>query len=95
MLAASISLLAGLTAVLAGTTTSITNGTVVGKECANHDAISYQSLPYAQPPVGDLRFAPPRPYNKTFTGPYQATNATVNCLQFGNSSLPGPQSEDW
>lgn len=51
-------------------------------------------IPYALPPLDDLRFAPPLPGN--FTGLISTPEPRSGCLQFGLANiLPGTQSEDW
>lgn len=41
---------------------SIDAGSLEGGRCNGvSDAIYFKSIPYAQPPIGDLRFAPPKP----------------------------------
>jgi carboxylesterase type B len=64
----------------------------------------FLGVPYAEPPVGDLRFAPPQ--NKAKGGVIKATEFGPSCMQqFGNSStiytaqvpqflINGGQSED-
>lgn len=71
---------------------------------------SFFSIPYAEPPVGALRWAPPRPWSATGCsdsgggggggdGKGVVINATVPapaCIQFGSEfAEAGPQSEDW
>jgi carboxylesterase type B len=43
-------------------------GAVNGAKCVNTAVNSFLSIPYAQPPVRDLRFAPPQ----AFEGSYPA-----------------------
>ncbi|KAI9744274.1 MAG: hypothetical protein M1818_002426 [Claussenomyces sp. TS43310] len=71
-------------------------GTIQGTSCNTSKASAFLSVPYAQPPVGNLRFAPPQPYNGNFSGgTYQATVAAPSCIQFGTEFIEsGPTSED-
>ncbi|KAL7626531.1 hypothetical protein AAE478_003303 [Parahypoxylon ruwenzoriense] len=77
--------LVGLLA-LAGSAESKTvrtrSGVVQGSKCVATDVDYFLSVPYAKPPVGDLRFAPPEPLNNTA---YTVINATIPppaCPQF-------------
>ncbi|KAF8859600.1 alpha/beta-hydrolase [Acephala macrosclerotiorum] len=48
-----------------------------------------------QPPIGDLSFATPKAFNKTFSSAYKAKYAAPNCIPFGTSFLEsGPSYED-
>ncbi|KAK4696199.1 hypothetical protein P7C71_g1679, partial [Lecanoromycetidae sp. Uapishka_2] len=71
-------------------------GIIQGSLCAHTNASGFQSIPYAQPPVGDLRFEPPQPYNASFSnGLLNATQPAPSCIQFGNQFIEnGAQSED-
>jgi len=54
----------------------------------------FLGIPYAQPPVGALRFAPPVPAH-SWNGTRQALEFGPACPQpAGSLSAPGPQSED-
>lgn len=93
-----LSLLAGRAAIVAAQdapTVKTVNGTVQGAKCPLNDVNLFLGIPYAQPPVGDLRFAPPQSYNQSFDN-RQATQQPPACSQFNVAfSERGPQSEDW
>jgi carboxylesterase type B len=75
---------------------TIAAGTVLGTSCNTSEATAFLSIPYAQPPIGDLRFAPPEPYNTKYPGGiYQATTPPPSCIQFGNVLIEPDASEDW
>lgn len=83
--------------VLAQTAPTVTlrNGTLQGVKCPSTDVNSFLGIPYAQAPVGALRFAPPLPYNQTFAS-RDATRPPPACVQFdAQFAEQGPQSEDW
>lgn len=75
---------------------TITNGTIQGGKCDTSDANAFLGVPYALPPVGDLRLAAPKPYNKKFDGVLDTTAQPPSCPQFGLAYVEdGKQSEDW
>ena len=70
----------------------VREGELEGKLVENTRA--FLGIPYAQPPVGELRFAPARPA-KRWKGVRQAVEFGPSCPQNpGALSAPGPQSED-
>lgn len=75
----------------------IANGTIRGGRCASADVNYFLSIPYAVPPVGDLRFTPPQPYNQTFAVVRDATTPAPSCPQLGAFfvAYQAGQSEDW
>lgn len=77
--------------------TEIEAGTVQGAKCAQNDVTSFQSIPYAQPPVGSLRFAAPQAFQGKYSGSYlNATTVAPSCIQFGQAFIEhGRTSEDW
>jgi carboxylesterase type B len=72
-------------------------GAVNGAKCAASNANAFLSIPYANLPTGDLRFAPPQPFSGAYpTGGLDATSKPPPCIQFGSEFLePPPWSEDW
>lgn len=80
-----------------GKTVTTTNGTIEGGRCESSDVNSFLAIPYAQPPVGPLRFAAPESYNTTYDGVLRATSRAPNCPQFttGGELVEGTFSEDW
>lgn len=75
----------------------IANGTIRGGRCAFSPVNYFLSIPYAVPPVGNLRFTPPQPYNQTFAGVRDATTPAPSCPQLGAFfvAYQAGQSEDW
>lgn len=85
-------------AALSSASVTVDAGTIQGGHCSNgENAVYYKSIPYAEPPIGDLRFEPPKAYSKQFpNGKLDATNAAPACIQFGDEFVAqGPKSEDW
>jgi carboxylesterase type B len=77
---------------------TISAGTLQGGLCnTTSNAAYFKSIPYAQPPTGDMRFAPPEPLTQKYSeGVRQATAAAPACIQFGDEFVEeGPTSEDW
>ncbi|KAK5995384.1 Para-nitrobenzyl esterase-like protein [Cladobotryum mycophilum] len=59
-------------------TVSTSNGPVTGHLASNSSCVvEYLGIPYAKPPVGDLRFAPPQKLNGST--PYEASHYGYDC----------------
>ncbi|KAF9890629.1 hypothetical protein FE257_005760 [Aspergillus nanangensis] len=84
------------TALASSPSVTVDAGTLQGGQCANgQDAVYYKGIPYAEPPVGSLRFQPPQPYSKFPDGTFDATTPATACIQFGDSFVAqGEKSED-
>ncbi|KAI0122250.1 alpha/beta-hydrolase [Daldinia grandis] len=57
------------------------SGIVHGGQCSTADVNYFYSIPYAQPPLDELRFAPPKPYSNS-CGVVNATIPAPACIQF-------------
>ncbi|WPH00762.1 Hypothetical protein R9X50_00359200 [Acrodontium crateriforme] len=72
-----------------GPSVTIANGTVIGSTAAGID--SFKGIPFAQPPVGNLRLRAPQSIKKSF-GTINAVGVPTSCPQFNSqtntSSLP-------
>lgn len=63
----------------------------------NYDDAKYEAfigIPFAEPPLGDLRFQLPKPFNSTWSTPYQALNYGNGCYQKPASYFNFNISED-
>ncbi|XP_017043488.1 esterase P-like [Drosophila ficusphila] len=58
----------------------IANGKLLGKD--NGHYYSYESIPYAEPPIGELRFEAPQPYSNQWIDIFDATNPPAVCMQW-------------
>ncbi|XP_006825360.1 acetylcholinesterase-like [Saccoglossus kowalevskii] len=53
----------------------------------------YRGIPYAEPPVGDLRFAPPKP-KTPWQGEYDAADFRTACIQPETPPIPTDKIQD-
>ncbi|KAH6981253.1 putative neuroligin [Ilyonectria sp. MPI-CAGE-AT-0026] len=78
----------------ASPTAKVKNGTYEGKYVASYDQDLFLGIPYAQPPVGNLRLQNPQSLNTTFKK-RSATDYADSCVGYGNSAAwPFTLSED-
>lgn len=74
---------------------SLKNGTIIGKHLQHFKQDIYLGLPFAEPPIGSLRFLPPQPYRSSWLGVKQFEEYGYAChATLGTDSSNLPQSED-
>ena len=79
--------LATALSVATSPTAEVKNGTVVGKHVREWEQEHFLGIPFAQPPVGQLRFARPKSIEKKFDGPLDATQYGYSCYQYSNPTF--------
>lgn len=62
---------------------STKNGTYYGKYESEWNTDAFLGVPYAQPPVGPLRFHVPMPLNSSWQGSRNATEYGYECIGYG------------
>ncbi|KAJ9151369.1 Carboxylic ester hydrolase [Pleurostoma richardsiae] len=75
-------------------TVKILNGTYQGVYSNSYDQDFFLGMPYAQPPLGSLRFRNPQPLNTTWQGVRNASAYSDICYGYGSDSIWYPNSED-
>lgn len=77
-------------------TANLDNGTYIGLHNKEYDQDFFLGIPYAQPPVGSLRFAAPQPLTESFDEPRSATEYGWMCIGYGSdtANLGNPVNED-
>ncbi|KAI0016313.1 alpha/beta-hydrolase [Xylariomycetidae sp. FL0641] len=88
-LLAAVPLLALLSPVLAGNHSApvarTRNGTYEGRYLPTWDQDVFLGVPFAQPPVGQLRFRWPQSINESFDGVRNATEYGYSCMQYDSN----------
>lgn len=64
---------------------TIKNGTVQGRQSPEWNQDFFLGIPYAQPPLGDLRFRWPQSINTSFEGVFDASRYGYSCYQYGSN----------
>lgn len=64
-------------------TVTIINGSYSGVSNPNYDVESFLGIPYAKPPVGELRFRVPQSLNTSWKGSKPATEYGHQCVGYG------------
>ncbi|KAK0890282.1 hypothetical protein LTR91_018840 [Friedmanniomyces endolithicus] len=72
---------------------TVKNGTVTGVHSSAYNQDFFLGVPYAQPPVGDLRFRNPQSINATY-GTHAATAYAPICVGYGGDDIGYETSED-
>lgn len=76
---------------LTGPSVDIQHGTVVGASFLGAD--TFKGIPFARPPVGDLRLRAPQPITDSF-GTFDATKSPKSCPQFAKQVNTGNLPQD-
>lgn len=61
------------------------NGTYVGKYLSEWQQDAFLGMPFAEPPLGPLRFTRPKTIEETFDGERSATEYGFSCMQYGQN----------
>ena len=77
-----------------GLLVDLTSGNFVGGRSTVNGTERWLGIPFAQPPVGNLRFKAPVPIVTPLQGVQLATEFGDSCPQLPSSTTFGPQSED-
>ncbi|RMJ17199.1 hypothetical protein CDV36_003160 [Fusarium kuroshium] len=73
---------------------TVKNGSYQGVHSTGYNQDFFLGIPYAQAPVGDLRFRNPRSYDKTWKGNREAIKYSPACVGYGPSQIGYDTSED-
>jgi hypothetical protein len=66
-----------------GPTANTLNGTYYGYHNSFYNEDFFLGMPYAQPPVNNLRYEPPQALNSSWTGFKNATQYGYECVGYG------------
>jgi carboxylesterase type B len=68
----------------------VKNGTLEGVHSDEWDQDYFLGIPYAQPPVGSLRFRVPQSINTSWNETLQAKEYSATCVGYGSDNWPYP-----
>ncbi len=66
-------------------TATVKNGTLCGVHSSTWNQDFFLGIPFAQPPVGNLRFRWPQPLNTSYNGVLDATKYGYSCYQYNSN----------
>jgi carboxylesterase type B len=67
----------------ASPTAHVKNGTIAGLHSASYNQDFFLGVPFAQPPLGDLRFRQAQSLNATWKGTRDAKQYATHCVGYG------------
>ncbi|KAI4722066.1 alpha/beta-hydrolase [Aureobasidium sp. EXF-10727] len=73
---------------------NLKNGSYYGTHNSQYNQDFFLGVPFAQPPLDELRFANPETFNASWTGALPATNYAFECVGYGGDQVGYQQSED-
>jgi carboxylesterase type B len=73
---------------------SVQNGSYTGVHSSTYDQDFFLGIPFAQPPVGNLRFRVPQSLNIAWEGSRNATAYYPECVGYGGDQIGYEISED-
>ena len=66
----------------------VKNGTLAGVHSTSYNQDFFLGVPFAQPPLGDLRFRQAQSLNTTWKGSRDAKEYATHCVGYGVSEEP-------
>lgn len=75
-------------------TATLQNGSYYGIQDQKLGQDHFLGIPFAQPPVGDLRFHVPQPLNSSWDGTRNATEFQSECYQYSDDAFLNTGSDD-
>lgn len=73
---------------------TLLNGTYTGVHSTSYNQDFFLGIPFAQPPLGELRFRNPQSLNATWNDTREATAYSTHCIGYGADQIGYAESED-